>query len=126
MEETIKKKKNVNIKKETALKNVEGLLNRIKELNEDDSFIHFINQASLFGSILTDKEKLGDIDVFLDFKRRNDDYCYYLDLLEDRRKITTKLRHGKKSFSFHWMYELESFLEENKDFKYKKIYEYGD
>ena len=125
-EEVINKKKNVNIKRQNALDNVEGLLSRIKEINEDNSLIHFINEASLFGSILTDKEKLGDIDIFIEFKcRKKESNDLWWDVLdEDKRIIYRKLRNGKKSFSFHSHYELERFLKDLPDFKYKKIYDF--
>jgi len=56
-------KKKINIKRENALKNVEGLLERIKEINKDNKNPFFVTYAALFGSILTEKDKLGDIDV---------------------------------------------------------------
>lgn len=50
--------------RETAKKNLENLIKRIKEANEKDEFIYKITKAVLFGSYINSKkEKIGDLDV---------------------------------------------------------------
>lgn len=50
--------------RETAKKNLENLIKRIKEANEKEEFIYKITKAVLFGSYINSKkEKIGDLDV---------------------------------------------------------------
>ena len=51
------------ITRKTATKKVEELLVRVKEVNNCDDFLFKVKQVAIFGSYLSDKEKLGDIDV---------------------------------------------------------------
>jgi len=141
MEEIIKKK-NIGVTRKTSEKIIEKLLERINHLNSLDKLecCHYISKVILFGSILTDKEKLGDIDVFIELKEKFDksermkmsklysrlapSNCNFVERMSYFEINTWKLLKNKsKSLSLHAMWEFEELINEP-GFKYEIIFEY--
>ena len=110
------------------------MVERAKFINEQtdiEKFPYKITFLSLFGSYVnTDKEKIGDIDVFIDMKsnleNRHEETKFFLnspenngnsfiDRLDYSRKMALSfLRNKKRSFSFHQMYEYDELVNKNK------------
>lgn len=120
------KKKNVGITKSTAEVLVKELIERAKFGNElpKEEMPFRVLKLEVFGSFLTDKEKLGDIDIAFEME------CKYLppdQMYADYSKKSVKavvsslkawpfsimfLRNNKKSYSFHGMSDLEALEKE--------------
>jgi predicted nucleotidyltransferase len=127
-EEAIIRKKNVGITKSTAKKNISILLDTVKRINKSNNKYKYpfkVKSIILFGSYLTDKEKLGDIDIFFELERRWDNfsemqeyfafvrkYRTFHEYLYNAEFYTLKLLRNKKP-SFSLMYLDKSFIEEN-------------
>ncbi|MFY8160228.1 MAG: nucleotidyltransferase domain-containing protein [Candidatus Kapaibacteriota bacterium] len=129
-EEATIRKKNVGITKSTAKNNISLLLDTVKRINKSNNkykYPHRIKDIVLFGSYLTDKEKLGDIDIFFNLDRRWDDlremekhfakvrpYTTFIQYLYNAQFLTLKLLRNKKpSFSFSNLDFHKEFIEEN-------------
>ena len=130
-------KKQIGVKKETATKLINELVERAELANTLDKKIvpYKIKRLVVFGSYLSDKEKLGDIDIFYElgdskWKNIDDQIKYFwnyrnvgLQCYDNARYITSIfLSNKKKSYSFHCIDELESFLKDDKNFKHKEIF----
>jgi hypothetical protein len=135
-----KRKKRVGVKKSTAIKLVEQLLLRIEEANSlpKEEVPRYIDKVAIFGSYLTDKSKLGYIDLFIEYSTKWKSYSEELDFLINEvgfyetvykyyaeRKVNSFIRNKKKSYSFHSMYEFAEFIKD-KDFKCKILYDRAD
>jgi predicted nucleotidyltransferase len=135
-------KKNCNLKRETAKKLIEELVERAKFINEQtdiEKFPYKITFLSLFGSYInTDKEKIGDIDVFFDmeskWENKEDETRFFLNspenngrnfiesLFYSRKLALSFLRNKKHSYSFHEMWEYDELVNKNK-IEHKTIFE---
>jgi hypothetical protein len=51
------------IKRATANRLVEGFLARVREINASDTYVYRVAKAVVFGSYLSDREDLGDVDI---------------------------------------------------------------
>ena len=129
----------MSIKKETAEKTLLNILRRAIELNKNDSFMHTIDSICVFGSVLTDKPVLGDLDVAIDVNRR---HCYKDNWIETiKEKYSDKifssfveqltypftqsvifLKDKKKHISIHHMDDLEQLVMKNPNMLRKVIY----
>lgn len=49
---------------------VQALPQRLRELNADPRYLHRVTRAAVFGSFLTDKPVLGDVDFAIDYELR--------------------------------------------------------
>ena len=112
------KKKNLGIKRETAERILKEVVQRAKKINSspESQFMYFVSKVLVFGSYLTQKERLGDIDLAIEIERRwksDKEYDHLLNavcgnkVLGDSRvfypyqKLITTLRNRSKSLSFH-------------------------
>ena len=127
-EEATIRKKNVGITKSTAKNNISLLLDTVKRINKSNNKYKYpfkIKNIILFGSYLTDKKKLGDIDIFFELERRWDNFSemqIYFSFVRPYRTFheymynaefyTLKLLRNKKP-SFSLMYLDKTFIEEN-------------
>jgi len=90
------------------------ILERVKEVNNNPYYLYKINNIALFGSYITDKKDLGDIDIAFDyqFKRR---IVKTKDGLSNETKANMKRSDERncnnflKSLSFG-LYEVSKFL----------------
>lgn len=131
----MKHKKALNISRKTADKILSEVVERAKEINASPypKFTLFIEKIAVFGSYLTDKEKLGDVDIAILLKGRiegkhpdsmRDVYeCIRLHNKEGKLDfmqavsfpqtiIRQTLRNRSKSLSIHDYYELDGMIEE--------------
>lgn len=137
-------KKALNISRATADRIISEVVERAKEINASPypKFMHFVKKIAVFGSYLTDKEKLGDVDIAVLLERREDgvkddwhenaiecieihnknvsDWFEQFHFPEKIAKQT--LRNRSKSLSIHEYSELERMIEEW-DTKHKVIYQ---
>ena len=76
-------RKDIRIKRETADRLLDGVRERILQVNADDSFCYRLSRAVVFGSYVNDPDKnmLGDLDIGVRFEPR-----YPLDSKEFRSK----------------------------------------
>jgi hypothetical protein len=116
-----KRKKKAYISKKLATINLLELIQRVKKINNSNnkySYPDKIKDLILFGSYLSDKKILGDIDIiydtecrwvgvherqemidfFWDKPKRN---SFFQSLCNSDTATKTELRGNKKSFSFH-------------------------
>lgn len=68
----LKKKKNINLSRKKAEELIKGVIERAKQINAspDCEFIHRVTKIAVFGSYLTGKDKLGDIDIAVEIEGR--------------------------------------------------------
>lgn len=117
------KKKNLGIKRETADRILKEMVQAAETINlsPETQFMYFVSQIVVFGSYLTQKERLGDIDVAFEIERRwktDEDFNRLLAAVCENRvsripavlypyqKILSTLRNKSKSLSFHPMEEI--------------------
>lgn len=140
----MKNKKALNISRKTADRIVAEVVERAKEINTSSypKFMNFVKKVVVFGSYLTNKEKLGDVDIAVLLERREegmrDNYeddayeCvrihnknvrdFFQVMYFPQRIVYQTLRNGSKSISFHQYDELERMVEKW-DIKHKVIYQ---
>jgi predicted nucleotidyltransferase len=117
------KKKNLRIKRETAGRILKKMVQTAEEINSapETQFMYFVSKVVVFGSYLTEKERLGDIDVAVEIEGRwktGEEFNRLLeavcetklsgvpDVLYPYQKIITTLRNRSKSLSFHPIEEI--------------------
>ena len=134
---TPKRKKNLRIKRETAERILKEIVQRAEAINAspESQYMYYVSKILIFGSYLTPKERLGDIDVAVKIEGRwktDKEYDRLLDtvcgkkvtgdskVLYPYQKIITALRNRSKSLSFHSIEEVA-----RGNFQYKIIFERG-
>jgi predicted nucleotidyltransferase len=112
------KKKNLRIKRETANRILNDIVQRAEAINAspESEYMYYVSKILVFGSYLTPKERLGDIDVAIKIEGRwatDKGYDRLLgkvcrkkvsgdsSVLYPYQKIITTLRNRSKSLSFH-------------------------
>lgn len=122
-----KKDKKAYITKKLSIYNVIDLVERTDIINKTDNkfkYPHRIENLIIFGSFLSNKEILGDIDIIFDYKSRWDkpsdeqDYfwdkpsrnCWISSMFNSYNLTKKLLRNKKRSFSFHTSHEFETLL----------------
>jgi hypothetical protein len=122
-----KRDKKAYITKKLSVYHVKDLVERTDHLNKTDDkfqYPHRIENLIIFGSFLSNKEILGDIDIIFDYKSRWDkpideqDYfwdkpsrnCWSLAIFNSYNFTKKLLRNKKRSFSFHTAHEFETLL----------------
>ena len=76
------KKKRVGVSRAHCDDLISTLIQRASSVNEGSEFAFIVERVTVFGSYLTDKERLGDLDVVVELKRRFADQA----LQEDAEK----------------------------------------
>lgn len=133
-------KKQAFIGRKVADKNIQLLLQVVAKMNDIESkkedCPHRIKNVVIFGSYLSDKRIIGDIDLFIELeskwqdKKAEMDFFYhhregirsYFERMTTSDYLTMKmLRCKKKSFSFHDMYEMADLIQVNPSLNYKYI-----
>jgi len=56
------------ITRKTADRILEEFLDRVKNINSDSYFLYKVSKVDIFGSYLTDKEKISDIDISVEIQ----------------------------------------------------------
>lgn len=96
------KKKNCNLTRRKADELIALLLERIEQVNLDPQYIYGVSRAVVFGSYLTDKERLGDLDIAIELGPK------YRDENEHQKQYDEQVdREGKGSFlqRYFWPHE---------------------
>jgi hypothetical protein len=119
-----KVKKRAFISKDLAEKNVELLMQMVDKINDENADKHMyprrVKTIIVFGSYLSDKKILGDVDIFYELESRWDNIMDEATFFGSRfgnnifkrysaseNFILNILRCKKKSFSFHNIDEFE-------------------
>jgi len=63
-------KKNVGITRKKADELIKMFVENVKVANASEGFMHTVTRVTVFGSYLTNKEKLGDIDIGIWYENR--------------------------------------------------------
>ena len=125
-------KKVLNISRKTADRIVSEVVERAKVINASPypKFMYFVKKIAVFGSYLTDKEKLGDVDIAVLLERKEEcergnweddaDECIrihnknvynFFQVMSFPEKIVYQtLRNKSKSLSIHQYDELERMI----------------
>lgn len=126
-------KKRIGVTRKKADELIRDLIQRADQINASNEFLYKVTRLEIFGSYLTDKGKLGDIDIAvkLDFKNENEDLTTRAKkLIEQSRdapssfqgwasafwaseKVMRALKARHTSFSFHSTEELDQMKEDN-------------
>lgn len=110
------------IKRAKADSLLKELLQRVKEVNDTEHYVYRIASVKIFGSYLTDKDILGDLDVAIELERKAEgeayiEWCHkrteiafsngrqfgnYIEQLDwARREVLMHLSTHKKGLSIH-------------------------
>ncbi len=122
-------KKRVGLTRKRADEMIALLEERIDVVNSDPQYLYGVYRVSVFGSYLSDKEKLGDLDLAIELgpkcrdKKKHGELC---DLQEaeckggmidraywPREKVLRALRGRNYGFSFHDYSELNKMIRQN-------------
>lgn len=113
-----REEKKTRVKRETAKKNIDMVLDRIKDVNANMYYLYYIDKAVLFGSYLNStKEILGDVDIalyhspkleFEDVDRLSVERAYNHGISDifmihsfAREEVLKYIKNRKVSLSFH-------------------------
>ena len=80
----------------TANKNIAEFLERVREVNTNNHFLFKVIKVEIFGSFLTSKERISDIDLIIYLKKKINDHELYDKAY--REKIDQAIANGR-SFS---------------------------
>ena len=72
------------LKRSKAQEKLQALLARVKEVNENPYYLFTVTRLGVFGSYLTDKNLLGDLDVCLCLAPREQNHAQHMKLYEAR------------------------------------------
>lgn len=129
------------ISRKTAEKKVSELLERVQFVNNSYDFLYKVKRVAIFGSYLTDKEKINDIDIDIilqekyprdiQISKENDcirkayeggkDFNGFMHEMFYPRSLVTKfLKHRSRALSLHYGDEIL------KQTEYRIIYELAD
>lgn len=72
---------------------VQELLERVEEANRRDEFLYTITKVVVFGSYITDKEHINDIDVAVSLERKEQDRDRFMERVEQR--ISDVIEQGR-------------------------------
>lgn len=77
------------ITRKAAVRLVEEFLDRVREVNADPYFLYSVRRVIAFGSFLSNKEKLGDIDLAVTLERREPDADRYEKVAKERVELVS-------------------------------------
>jgi predicted nucleotidyltransferase len=95
------------ITRKTAERLLQEFLQRVEKINSSDEYAYYVKRVILFGSYLSNKPTLGDIDLSLVLEYRDDDPEKRSKHLDERVELAEKQgRHFKSYFaSLIWPHE---------------------
>jgi hypothetical protein len=89
--------------RKAAEKALEGFLQRVAKLNEDGQYAFRVNSVVLIGSMLTDKNPVGDVDLIVDLQPRLSDKDKQHELSQSRiRKARAAGRQLSGMMYYAW------------------------
>lgn len=86
------------LKRTKAQEKLQALLARVKELNENAYYLYAVARLGVFGSYLTDKNLLGDLDVCLSLEARETNEAHHKKVHQAR--IDRAFAEGQRFSSF--------------------------
>jgi predicted nucleotidyltransferase len=121
------KKKTIGLTRRKADELIAILKERIQVVNKDPQYLYGVSRLAVFGSYLTDKEKLGDLDIAIELGPKNRvkaDHWKLCDrqyregrgsfmqqTLWPEQKVLRALRGRNHALSFHEYDELERLVQ---------------
>ena len=81
------------ILRKTAEKILEDFLKRVKEVNENNYYLFYVEKVIVFGSILGSNEKLGDIDIAIELVPKEKDSGKHMEFIKQR--AYDAVEHGR-------------------------------
>jgi hypothetical protein len=101
----------------TADRLLQELLGRIQELNQSPLFLARVERAIVFGSYLSKVDRLGDLDVAIEWQRREPDFAKHN--AANTKRVTEEINKGRHFANmveelYWWQREAELFLRNRK------------
>lgn len=123
----------------TADKVYAEFLKRVDEVNNNPYYLHYVNKVIVFGSYLTTKERISDIDIAIEMERKHSDWeehqalnmerylkskRYASDILDQicfsDKEVELFLKSRSRTLSIHRVSELKDILQKTET---KIVYE---
>ncbi len=82
----------------TAARALDAFLQRVREVNADDDLAYVVERVILFGSYLSEAQKVNDVDVAVQVQRRSDDDAHFRCQCSER--VARALDRGRVFSSF--------------------------
>ena len=74
------------IKRSTAEKKVRAFMERVGQINEDDYYLYRVTKVVVFGSYLSDSERINDVDIAVELSPKEPDPDRHTSLTRKRTK----------------------------------------
>jgi DNA-binding MarR family transcriptional regulator len=82
------------VRRKVAEKRLAELIERMQQVENDENYLYRVQWAAVFGSFLTDKELLGDVDIYFKLERKISDGDEFIRMNQERvAKAERKGRH---------------------------------
>jgi hypothetical protein len=114
---------------------------RVQQVNDSPEFLQKVTAVVLFGSYLTDKGKLGDLDIAVDtaYRKVYPDGQKGAACIEHWRasgrkssyefeyfhwpehQVRLHLKNRKRTISLHQLYEVQQFIARSADFRFEVL-----
>jgi predicted nucleotidyltransferase len=91
------------IRRATAELALRQFMTRLDRLNASEEYVYRVTSAVLFGSMLSDAERLGDVDIAIELESRVDDEAEFRKRCDGRRKLAAQ-RGTHFGNTFDWVY----------------------
>jgi hypothetical protein len=89
------------ISRETADRVLQDFMQRVQVVNANDEFVYKIESVVLFGSMLAELDRLGDVDLAIELQPRAPDAREFQDQCQSRRRLA--MEKGRRFGStFDW------------------------
>ncbi len=83
--------------RKTARRKLDEFLDRVREVNRDDRLVYRVRRVVLFGSYLTEQERIDDIDVAVELEKR---YAGVEDQAARQARIREAITAGRQFASY--------------------------
>jgi predicted nucleotidyltransferase len=128
------------VQRETAARALTDFMVRVREVNENPKFLMMVTEVVIFGSYLSDKENLGDLDIACkcEFKFAFPDPQTFAKKLSEHFKASGRsskgslvdmywpweqvhlyLKNRKRTISLHGMEQVEMMIKKSGDFRFE-------
>lgn len=81
------------IHRKTAEKNLKKFLERVKQVNDDNYYLYKVTKVLVFGSYLSNKEKINDLDIAVEMKSKIPDKNERMQI--ERNRVNEVYESGK-------------------------------
>jgi predicted nucleotidyltransferase len=87
------------IHRKTADRLLAELLSRVRAVNESPDLLYRVRRVAVFGSYVTDTDRLSDLDVAIELTRKEPDPDRYEQLSRERVRLARQ--NGRSFYTFH-------------------------